>query len=116
MVLAMAALGVEHHHGAPLEPLAPARALKIIQALHPAPHPGTQQDRGGGIEGGAQHRRDCEDDVARDHALVEDLASLADPVIHGDFGTPQAQRRLTTHRPQMLPLSTVQASICDRVG
>src|SRR5439155_22905250 len=67
MVLAMAALGVEHHHGAPLEPLAPALALKIIQALHPAPHPGTQQDRGGGIEGGAKHRRVCEDDVARYH-------------------------------------------------
>ena len=64
-------------------------------------------------EGHAAHRWDRQDDGPRDHALMEDLAPLTDPVVHVDFGAPQAQRRFATHRYEALPLAAVQAAVCD---
>jgi hypothetical protein len=64
-------------------------------------------------ESRAEHRGDRQDDVPINHALVEDPAHLADPVVHVDFRTTQAQRRLTAHRHQVLALATVQAAVCD---
>src|SRR6188474_3202925 len=48
-----------------------------------------------------------------DHPLVESLAHLALPVVHVDFGAPQAQRRFTTHGHQMLALTTVETPVLD---
>src|SRR5712691_8105436 len=60
-----------------------------------------------------EHRRDRQDDVPRDHSLVEHRAHLADPGIHVDFGAPQAQRGLTAHRHPMGALATLQATVFD---
>src|SRR5678815_249356 len=46
-----------------------------------------------------------------DDAFVEDLADLADPVVHGDFGTAQAQGGFAAHRHHVLPLTTVQTAV-----
>src|SRR5881398_2495794 len=48
-----------------------------------------------------------------DHALMEDLAHLTDPVVHVDLGAPQAQGRFATHRDEVLPLAAVQTAVCD---
>src|SRR5216683_3662513 len=116
MVVTIAPMGMDHHDVAPLEPLAPDLAIKIIQALHPTPHQGAQQDRGVVVEGRAEHRRDRQDDVPIDHSLVEHRAHLADPVIYVDFGAPQAQRGFTAHRHPMGALATLQATVFDVVG
>src|SRR4029453_325840 len=86
MVLAMAPMGVEHRDGATPERLAPDVAIDIIQALHPTAHECAQHDRRVLVESRAEHRRARQDDMPIDHPLVEDLAHLADPVVHGDFG------------------------------
>ena len=88
VVLTIAAMRVDHRDVATLERLAPDLTIEIIQALHPAAHQRAQHDRGVLVEGRAEHRRDRQDDVPVDHALMEDLAHLADPVIDVDFGTP----------------------------
>jgi hypothetical protein len=113
MIVPMAAMGVAHHDRTTSERLAPDVAIKILQALHPASHQCAQQDCGVLREDGAEHGRDCEKDVAIDHALLEHRAHLAAPGIHGDFGAPQAQGRSTAHRHQMPALSTVQAAVLD---
>ena len=87
MILAIAPMGVEHRDVAPLERLAPNRALKVIQTLRPTAHERTQHDRRVLVEGGAEHRRHRQDDVPIDDAHVEDLAHLTDPVIDIHFGT-----------------------------
>jgi len=69
---------MEHHDRATPERFAPDGAREIIQALHPTAHERAQHDRRVLGEGGAEHRRDCQDDVPRDDALVEDLAHLGD--------------------------------------
>ena len=104
---------VEHHDIATPERLAPDGAVEIIQALHPAAHERAQHDRRVLVKGRAEHRRDRQDDVPIDDPLVEDLAHLADPVVDVDFGAPQAQRRFTAHRHQMLALATLQAAVFD---
>src|SRR5215831_5672343 len=114
MVLAIAAMRVEHRDGAPSERLALDGAIEIIQALRPTAHERAQHDCRVLVKGRAEHRRDRQDDVPRDDALMEALAHLADPVVHGDFGAPQAQRRLTAHRHQVLALATVQAAVLGR--
>ena len=48
-----------------------------------------------------------------DDALMENLTNLTDPVVHVNFGAPQAQRRFATHRYQVLPLAAVQAAVFD---
>ena len=88
VVVPMAAMGVEHHDVAPLERLAPNRALKVIQTLRPTAHERTQHDRRVLVEGGAEHRRHRQDEVPRDAPLVADLAPLADPGIDIDLRTP----------------------------
>ena len=87
MLLAIAAMRVEHRDGATAERPAPDCAVEIIQALHPAAPERAQHDRRVLVKGRAEHRRDRQDNVPIDHALVEDLAHLTDPVVHGDFGT-----------------------------
>src|SRR5215471_5084135 len=60
--------------------LSPSPLLKhyqIIQALRPAAHECAQYDRGVLVKGRAEHRRHRQDDMAIDHALVEDPAHLA---------------------------------------
>jgi hypothetical protein len=78
MVVTMTAMGVDHDDISTRERRAPDLAIKIIQALHPAPHQCAQHDRGVVRESGTEHGWDCENDVARDHALVEHGAPLAD--------------------------------------
>ena len=78
MVVTMTAMGVDHDNISTLERLAPDLAIKIIQALHPAPHQCAQHDRGVLRESGTEHGWDCENDVAIDDPLVEDLAHLTD--------------------------------------
>src|SRR5262245_39078846 len=48
-----------------------------------------------------------------DHPLVEDPAHLADPVVDGDFGTPQAQGGFTAHRYHVRALATLQAAVFE---
>ena len=88
MVLPIAAMGVEHGNVAPLEHLAPDSAIKIIQALCPAAHECAQHDGRVLVKSRAGHRRDRQDDVPIDHACVEHLADLADPVVDVHFGAP----------------------------
>jgi hypothetical protein len=88
MLLPIATMCVEHRDGAPPEPLAPDGALEVIQALCPTAHERTQHDRGVVVKGRAEHRWHRQDDMAIDDAFVEGPADLADPVVHGDFGTP----------------------------
>ncbi len=114
MILAIAPMRVEHHDVASLQRLAPDLAQELLPALDAAAHQRAQQDRSIVIERRAEHGRDREDDVTIDAPLVEDLAHLADSVVHRDFGAAQAQRRLTAHRHQVLPLAPVQAAVCNR--
>jgi hypothetical protein len=114
MVLAMAAMRVEHRDGALSERLALDGAREIIQALRPAAHERAQYDRRVLGAGRAEHRRDRQDDGARDHPRVEDLAHLADPVIHLDLRAAQAQGGLTAHRHEMLALTTGETALCAR--
>ena len=67
--------------------LRPDGAIEIIQALRPTAHQRAQQHLGVLVKGRAEHRRERQDDVPIDDALVEDLAHLTDPVVHVDFGT-----------------------------
>ena len=110
MILPMAAMRVEPGDGAPLERLASDRAGAIIQTWRPTAPARVQYHLGVVIKGRTEHRRHRQDKVPRDHPRVKAPAHLADPVVHGDFGAPQAQRRLTAHRPQGLALATVQAA------
>src|SRR5712691_4427991 len=113
MVLPIAPMGVEHCDGATPERFAPDRAIEIIEALRPTAHECVQYHLGVVVKGRTEHRRHRQDNVPIDHPLVKDPAHLADPVVHGDFGAPQAQRRLTAHRHQVLALATVQAAVRD---
>jgi hypothetical protein len=110
-VLPMTPRRVKHRDGTTSERLAPDVAREILQALPPTAHERAQHDRSVLVEGRAEHGRDRQDDVAIDDPLGEDLPHLAHPVGHGDFGTPQAQGRWTTHRHQRLPLATLQAAV-----
>ena len=68
--------------------LPPDVAIEVVQTLGATPHQRAQQERRVVVEGHAEHRRDRQDDVARDHPLMEGLAHLTDPVVDVDFGTP----------------------------
>ena len=114
MVLPIAAMGVEHGNRAPSEGLAPDRAQEIIQALRPTAHACVQYHRSVVVKGCTEHRWDRQNDVPIDDAIMKMLTDLAHPVVHIDFGAPQAQRRLTAHRHQVLALATVQAAVLDR--
>ena len=97
VVLPITPMRVEHPNIAPSERLAPDGAIEIIQALRPAAHERAQYDRRVLVEGRTEHRRHRQDDVAIDHPRVEHSTHLAHPVVHVDFGAPQAQGRFTTH-------------------
>src|SRR2546426_8947400 len=113
MILPIAPMRMEHRDVATLERLAPDVAIEIIQALHPAAHERAQYDRRVVVEGRAEHGRHRQDDVPIDHPRVEHRAHLAHPVVHVDFGTPQAQRRCAAHRHPMGALATLQAAVFD---
>src|SRR4030095_11794763 len=113
MILAIAAMRVEHRNIPSPEGLAPDVAIEVIQALHPAAHQCAQQERSVAVEGDAEHGRDGEDDMPIDHPLVEDLTPLAHPGVNVDFGTPQAPGRCAAHPPQVLALAAVQAAIFE---
>jgi hypothetical protein len=112
-VLAVAPMRMEHGEVTTLERSAPDGTVEVVQALRPTAHQCAQHDCGILVKSRAEQRRDRQDDVPIDHALVEDLADLADPVVDGDFGAPQAQRRLTAHRHQVLALATLQAAVLN---
>ena len=114
VVRPMTTMRMEHHKIAPSQRLAPDGALEIVEALHATTHERAQHARRVLVKGRAEHGRHRQDHVPRDHPLVKDPAHLVDPVIDRDFGTPQAQRRLTAPRHQVLALATVQAAIRDR--
>ena len=78
MVLAIAAMRVEHRDGAPSERLALDGAIEIIQALCPTAYERAQHDRRVVVKSRTEHRRHRQDDVAIDHPRVEDCAHLAD--------------------------------------
>src|SRR5438876_1258175 len=113
VVLTVTPVCMDHGDVAPPERLAPDLAIKSVQALHPASHQRAHQHRGVLVKDRAKHRRDREDDVPIDHTLVQDLAHLAHPGVHGDFGTPQAQRRFAAHCHPMGALATLQAAVLD---
>src|SRR5438128_8847711 len=90
MILPIAPMRMADRDGASSKGLAPDGAIEIIQALPPAAHERAQYDRRVLVEGCAEHGWHRQDDVPIDHPCVEHLADLADPVVHVDFGTPQA--------------------------
>ena len=113
MVLTITPVSVDHRDIATLERLASDLAIEVVEALPPTPHQLIQQDFSVLVEWRAKHGRDGQDDMSIDHPLVQDLAHLAHPVIHVDFGARQAQRRFTTHRHPMFALTTIQTAILD---
>ena len=113
MILTVASMGVNHRDIATLEGFASDLTIEVIQALPATRHQLTQQPLSILVERRAEHGRHGQDDMAVDHPLVESLADLTHPIVHVNFGTPQAQRRLTTHRHQMLALSTLLAAVFD---
>ena len=112
MVRPIAAMGVEDRDGASPQRFAPDLTREIIQALPPAAPERTSYDRRVPIERRAEHRRDRQEDGPIDAPLMEGLTHLVDPVVDIDFGAPQAPRRFTTHRHQVLPRAAVQAAVC----
>ena len=113
VILPIAAMRVEHRDGTPLERLALDGAIEIIQALRPAAHERAQHVSRVLVEDRAKHRWHRQDDMPINHPRVEDPADLADPVVDGDFGTPQAQGRFTAPRHEVFALATLQAAVCD---
>src|SRR5215510_4722623 len=111
MVRPIAAMGVEDRDGASPQRFAPDLTREIIQALPPAAPERTSYDRRVPIERRAEHRRDRQEDGPIDAPLMEGLTHLVDPVVDIDFGAPQAPRRFTTHRHQVLPRAAVQAAV-----
>ena len=106
MILTVASMGMNYGDVAPLEDLTSHFTIEVIKALHAASHHLTQQDVSVLVERRAEHGRHGQDEMSIDQTLVKRLADLTDPVVDVDFGTSQAQRRFTTHRHQMLALST----------
>jgi hypothetical protein len=90
MVLPIATMRVEDCEVASPQCFAPDLTREIIEALPPAAHERTSYDRRVLVEGRAEHRWDRQDDGPIDHPLVEGLTHLVDPVVHVDFGAPQA--------------------------
>jgi hypothetical protein len=88
MILPIAPMGVYHGNVATPKRLAPDVTLEIIQALRPTAHERAQHDRRVLVQGRAAHRRDRQDDVSRDDALMQSLPHLTHPVVDGDFGAP----------------------------
>src|SRR6266446_1737994 len=85
VVLPIAAMRVEDRDVAPPQRLAPDFTIEIIQALTPAAHERAQYDRRVLVEGRTEHGWHRQDDRPIDDALMEDLAHLAEPVVHIDF-------------------------------
>src|SRR4029434_8551559 len=88
MILSMASMGVYHGNVATPERLAPDVTIEVIQALRPTAHERAQHDCCVLVKGRAEHRRDRQDDVPINYALMESLAHLTDPVVDVDFGAP----------------------------
>jgi hypothetical protein len=44
---------------------------------------------------------------------MQHLTDLSDPIVNIDFGTSQTERRLATHRDEVLPLATMRTVILD---
>ena len=78
VVLPIAAMRVEHRDVASLKRLPPDSAVEIVEAVRPTAYKRAQYDRGVLVESGAEHRRDRQDDVPIDDALMENLTHLTD--------------------------------------
>jgi hypothetical protein len=90
IVLPVAAMRLDDHDIAPLEGAATGPAEDLIQAPHPTAHERTQHRLGLLIKRLPEYLRHSQDDMAIDHALMEHLTDLADPVVDVDFGAAQA--------------------------
>jgi len=81
-------MGMEYRNVTAPECLAPDFTIEIIEALRPAAHERAQHDRRMLVKGRAKHRRDRQDDMPIDDALVQYFTHLTDPVNRRDLGTP----------------------------
>jgi len=77
---------VEDRDGAALERLATDTAEDIIQTSDATAHARTQHIFGLLIKRLPEYLRHGQHDMAIDHALMQHLADLADPVVDVDFG------------------------------
>jgi hypothetical protein len=110
----MAAMGLHNYGVAALERPPTETTKDIIETAHATWHEGTQQHGCVAIKACPSHRRDSQANRAIDHALMQHLADLSDPIVHIDFGASQTERRLATHRDEVLPLATMLTVILDR--
>jgi len=113
LVWAMAPMGLHHDDGAALALLVSYGAEKIIPAPDTTSHPSTEQRIGVLIKRGAQDIRDGQNEVTRDHPVMEPLTDLSDPVVDIDLGASQTERGLTAHRHEVLALATVLTAVRD---
>ena len=114
MLLTIAAMSLHHHGVAAFERPTTATTKDIIETAHATLHEGTQQHLCVAIQACPYHRRHGQDNVAIDHALMQRLADLSDPIVDRDFGASQTERGLATHRDEVLPLATMLTVILDR--
>ena len=114
VVLAIAAMRLDHHDVATLERGATDPTEDIVSAPDPTTHEGTQYHSGMLIKRLPEYLGHGQDDMPVDDALMQHLAALADPVVDRDFGTAQAQRRFTAHRDEMCALATVETAVFDK--
>src|SRR6266436_160894 len=87
VVLAIAAMRLDHDDVATLERLPTHRAQEIISALDTTLHEGTEQRVCVLIKRGSEAIRHGQDNMPIHNAVREHLADLADPVIARDLGT-----------------------------
>src|SRR4030095_12049957 len=97
MILPIAPMGVYHGNVATPKRLAPNVTREIIQAWRPTAHERAQHDCRVLVKGRAEHRRDRQDDVPIEDALMKSLAHLTNPVVDVDFAAPVAPRTVTAH-------------------
>jgi len=113
VVLTIAAMGLHHHGVATCERPTTETTKDSIETAHATWHEGTQQYVCVAIKACPSHRRHGQDNVAIDHALMQHLADLSDPIVDRDFGASQTERGLATHGDEVLPLATRRTMILD---
>jgi hypothetical protein len=113
VVLTMAALGLHHHGVAAFERPTTETTKDRIETAHATWHEGTQHHWCVALTACPSHCRYGPDHVTIDHALMPHLADLSDPMVNIDFGASQTERRLATHRDEVLPLATMLTVLLD---